>query len=263
MTDTPTPNSTSSPAGLSPEIAAARANWIKVGNDPATFDKHMGITAPPPPALAANPTGSSAAPSWISQNDALKLGDGLLKAGVPEEKVLAALAADGHPIDSISIDVRSDQEITLDKWGIGAEHDPSEYRVDWKDAGRNLDGVDPKIVQQANERLTTFAANVGLIPQVATSTLSEMMRTYAAIQRMDEGQRADWLSDQNRVGERIAGGPEKWAEKIKFADASLARADKSYMAELRETGVLGSAAVILNLAFAEEARAFRARVLKK
>ena len=214
------------------------------------------IPAPPPPTLAEKPTASS--PSWIGTDDARKLADGLLKAGVPQDRVLAALKADGY---DFAIDTRSPEQAELDRQGIGVEHAPSEYKIDW--VGRVAEGTDPAKIKAATERLTGFAAATSLMPQAATALVSAMMDDASKLDRMSADQKSLWTSEQTRLGERIAGGAEKWAEKIKLADAALARADKDYVKGLRETGVLSSANAILQLSLAEEARQLRAKVLKK
>jgi hypothetical protein len=236
------------------QSAAMRAQWITVGLDAGDFDR----------AASGTPTAAPEAPSedqsregitspnkpTMSALEAQAMAEQLVRAGVPVEQVDAALKADGYVFED---DPRTEEEVEHDRM-FGAAP-PEEYRLDYQ--GRVPAGMDMAKVAAANTEMTTWLSQAGFSPEIGPAVLERAMDVGQRYNNSDDVSRQLWVREQHADFARMAGSPERAAELIDFASATLARGGDAFSNALAKSGALDDAGVLMHLAHQGERLAAR------
>lgn len=255
MTDTSPTDQTTTPGLAQDQIDGMRAAWQAQGLDMARFDAALAGTHPNAPPPAADPgvamnTGAEKHAS-LSASEARQMADALLAAGVSPEAVDAALKADGF--EESPEDTRTDDEKAWDAVFAGAK--PEDFRI-------NYHGLVPAETPLAdvialNQAGTEWAAQVGLTAEVGSAVIERALTVGRALDAMPSPDRTLWITGQRQQFERMAGGPEKAAERLALAASALKRGGKAFTAGLLASGALHDAFVVAQLANHAERTAAR------
>ena len=235
------------------QSAAMRAQWEKLGLDLGEFDRAASGTPPTPATPAEEPTRedltSLSQPSF-SAAEAKSMAEELIRAGVPQEQVEAALKADGYRLED---DTRTDEQIEHDRM-FGAAP-PEQYRLDYQ--GRIPAGMEIDKLAAANTEMTTWLSQAGFSPEIGPAVLERAIDAGQAYAKMSDVDRQLWVGEQRAEFARMARTPERAAELIDFASAVLARGGQAFSDALAKSGALDDAGVLMHLAHQGERLAAR------
>lgn len=245
-----------SPAGtpsLSPtRIASMRERWISLGLDVERFDRAAiadAVPTPPP-----QPSGNEGEPveyvetggmPRFSDEQAANMADALSRAGVPADKIEAALKADGY---DVGISDASDEQTAHDaEWGFDRNYQPSDYKISYGDALRRAGSeVDPASLSALNTSLTTGLANMQIRPELGAAIVERAMDIGQA--KMDAAARQLFKVEQRQLVERRAGGSEQLAERLRLAGVMLKMAGPEFAEHLFRSGAADDAWIVETLA---------------
>jgi hypothetical protein len=232
---------------LSPDqVASARQDWIAAGLDVAKFDAAASGTSPeptPPPSVDQRPEGR---PDPMNLTDAQRgeMVSALLAAGMSREAVEAAVKADGGEMPGAPPPaLTEEQEVFQAAFAPAAPHD---IHVEY--LGRISPDTDIADLAELNREATTWASEIGFPAALGAAVIERALDVGHAYERMTDVDRQLWQVEQKIDLERMAGGPEKAAEKIALATEALKRGGKAFTDGLYKSGALHDAGVILHLA---------------
>ena len=244
-------------------IASAREHWQSIGLDPVAFDAALaGNTPAPPPA----PPGGSPAPSadspgqlhlsvspQLSDDQAEQMAQALLDAGVSEEKIKAALKADGWevaptltPEEQAELDA---QEEHNQHWGYDHHFEPSDYHVNYADVlARAETTTDPDALAQFDQHARSWLADMQMPPELGAALIERGQQVGGELARMDDASKQLWVREQRYLAERMAGGPDQLAEKIRLAGEVVKQAPGAFWDQAVKAGWFHDAWMIMTLA---------------
>jgi hypothetical protein len=87
-----------------------------------------------------------------------------------------------------------------------------------------------------------------LPPEIGTVVIERAIVQGQAYSRMTDAERQLWQREQRFDFERLAGGPNKVAEKVALAGKVLAMGSPDMLANLHRSGALHDAAIVIHLA---------------
>lgn len=249
---------------LAPEqIAAARDHWVSLGLDVAKFDNAMApesLTGAPAPAgevqddrAGIEIMGADKTPP-LGRVQAQEMAQALRDAGMPEDRVNAALAEHGY--EPLAPDTRTEEEQEFDRAFPTVA--PTDYRPNYFENAVKMDVADLAAV---NRDFTTWAADLSLPAEIGTAVIEEALRVEGAASRMSEPARQLWVREQRFNFERLVGGPEKVEEALAKVRPLLER-NPAMRDRLHRSGALDSAAVIIHLANHADRLAVRGQELR-
>jgi hypothetical protein len=222
------------------QIASARASWTQLGYDPLEFDAAIAGT-PPSPEPPADKSPPKPAHPTLSPDQVRQAIERLRAAGVAEERIQAALKADGVDVT----DADTPAEVEHDRaWRV--EFEPQDYRVDYiPHGGRTLT---PGQLAEFNREATTWLSTIGLEPNLGAAVVERAMVVGKTFAKMTEAQRSLWKIEQRQQAERSLGG----AEQLDAAITSAARAIKAagaspFTQALVSAGILNDAWILRTL----------------
>lgn len=238
------------------QVASMREQWASLGFDIAAFD--AAVTGAPEASTMAAPDGeidilSPLKTPSLTEGQALEMAEALLKAGVPEAEVEAALRADGF--SPPEIDTRTDDEKEFDRAFAPAA--PSTYRIEY--IGRIPADTDPRVLAQFNAEATGWLSEIGFPEQIGPAVIERALDASARLQSMAGPEKELWIREQWADFDRMAGSPERAEELRAQASAALARAGKGFTSSLWNAGALHDAGVLMHLAHQGERVATRTR----
>ncbi len=254
----PTP-STSATTFTPDQISGTRDYWISIGLDPAKFDSAMvpapeGVPASAPAAVQdareeIEVMGAAKIPG-MTQEQALEAAEALRAAGVPEDQIQAALAADGFT--PLAPDTRTDDQREFDQ--AFPRPAPSDYHVNYRECTTE---TDVSALAATNREFTTWAAELGLPAEIGTAVIEEALKVDTRTSRMSEDGLRLWVLEQKFAFADLAGGEQKVAEKLAMVKPLLER-NPAMRDRLLRSGALDSATVVIHLANHAERLAARA-----
>lgn len=188
---------------LSPErIGASREKWIGHGYDPATFDAALGGKASP--SLTPEQTASAIAK--------------LRQAGVPEERIIAAMEADGI---TPKAENRTPEQIEHDR-DFGFDRpafEPSDYLISHA-AETKTRGPDHVAAVDASAK--DFLAVLNITPALGAALIEHAVEKGQAWSKASETERELYKREQRAIGLKACGGsPEKLSETIALAGQTI------------------------------------------
>jgi hypothetical protein len=222
------------------QTSAMREAWIAYGHDPSRFDA---MTAPLVGEAQAggNPAQENSEAAGIEVSigptvlptltpaQAQAMADELIRAGHDPVRVREALEEGGYQDPGPQL---TPEQIEHNQdWGMDRLYRPSEYAINYIDAGV-AGSVDPGELADFHKEATGFLSKLNLEPQIGTALIERAIQTDERIKRMPEGERALWALEQKAIVERQAGGPEGYREKIKLAASALNMAPGEFRGRL-------------------------------
>ncbi len=142
-------------------------------------------------------------------------------------------------------DARTDEQKDFDAY-FGPTPPASAYKIEY--FGRVPEGTEGPALAEYHAQATAWLSQLGFPENIGPAVMERAIDAGQAYNRMSEPQRQLWVREQNAEFERMAGGPEKAAERMKFAAVALARAPGAFTDALRANGSLHEAGVVLHLA---------------
>ncbi len=201
------------PDGFTDEqVAAARANWIKFGYDPAKFDAAVAAAPEETPPGYTPGTGIQR----LTQAEADTLEATLRASGLTEDQVAAELQAHGYERDT-----RSPEQFEHDeRWGFGREYKAEEYKINYRDAGI-LDQHTTETMAASQVEWRDLLTGFQISPAIGADLVERAIRTGQAFTKMDADQKTLWIAEQRAQGLRVAGSPEAVTERNRLAGVAI------------------------------------------
>ncbi len=235
------------------QVAAMREQWVSFGLDPAKFDL---AAAGGDPTVQADPSSAVEVLADLkipnlSPAQAHEMVEALLKAGVPQAEVDAALREDGY--EPAAVDARTDDQKEFDAAMGGAT--PDAYRIDYM--GRVPGSTDAAGLAEFHAAATNWLAALGFPEQIGPAVIERAVDAGQRYNRMSGPQQELWRREQASDFERLAGSPERAEELRRFAARVLERGPKGFTDAMRGSGSLDDAGVLIHLAHQGERLAAR------
>ncbi len=266
MTDAPTTEPAAAPPTPAPfpdltaaQIASAREHWTGLGHDAFAFDAaatgaplaaSMGGGAQRPDDDAIQVVGASKTPP-VTTEQAAAMANALRASGVPEERIQAALEADGIKIEP---DTRSDARRELDRaFPMPA---PNEYAPTYR--GR-WEGTEAELVAFDAEARTWLAA-VGLPVPIGNDLIERHLDLANRWKGMSEADRTMFKAENRAQFERHFGGPEEVELALAKAEAVIKAAPQAFTDKLALSGILDDWSAVMNLVHHTDRQLLRGRV---
>jgi hypothetical protein len=226
------------------QTAAARAQGVALGLDEGEFDR-AASGAPQVPAESSAPSQEPDTLAGLKQpslslQEAEAMAEELIRAGMPEDQVRAALEADGY---TPTKDPRTEEQLEFDRSFGGAK--PEAYKLDFK--GR-AGGMDMAQIGEANTQITTWLSDVGFPPEIGPAVAERAIDIGQWFAKSSETQRELWAREEQANFYRMAGSDERGKELLNFAIDALARGGKGFFEVLAKSGALCDAGTIMHLA---------------
>lgn len=150
------------------------------------------------------------------------MADRLRAAGVPEERIKAALCADGWDVPEHTPEQQAEIEAKEEwdqSWGFGRKVEASEYKIDYLNhGGRN---ADPVALANVNREATQFLAGMQIDPTLGAAVIERAMDVTQRLATMNPAQREIWKQDQSAAMRRLVGGEEGMRETTRLAAVAL------------------------------------------
>lgn len=211
----------SAPSLNAQQTASARETWVALGLDPARFDAAAtGQTAPPVPDGQHADTGDGApgAPEIghrLSDERVTEAIRALQAAGMPDERILAAVAQDGYEVHEATEDMLASMRHDAD-WGLDKPGNPAEMTIAYREYG-----IDPRTVTPAQDmEMRQFAASLRM--EAAAPVMGELIGIVAKVDRMSDQEAALWARSEKQDAIVALGGPEAYADAVARVDGFLA-----------------------------------------
>lgn len=201
------------------QTASARETWISLGLDAARFDAALGQPAPAgTPATggqSADPgDGNPGAPQVGHRfsNDQVTAAIRALQAvGMPDEKILEAIANDGYEVHEASEDLLASMRHDAE-WGLDKPANPAEMTIAYREYG-----IDPRTVTPAQDmELRQFAASLRM--EAAAPVMGELIGIVAKVDRMSPEQQTLWQRSEKQDAIAALGGPDAYLEAVERVD---------------------------------------------
>ena len=240
-------------AGLSDaQLSSARARWVAAGHDPVRFDAAMGGAAPilprvpvPDPTDTSRPVyvGASNDPIGMSGEQLLAMARALEKAGVPVERIQAAMAADGvtPPKETLT----PEQIAHNAEWRMDAAHmtAPSAYRPDFRTAlGDSIGEYTPAQLAEFRNEAGQWASKLALPVKLGEGLVERALHVWQRLEQMTPDQRRTWSAEQRSQLMKAGGMPATTAMKV------IDLAPGAFHDRLKASGVLNDAFIVRSLA---------------
>jgi hypothetical protein len=222
------------------QVASAREHWISLGLDATKFDAAASGAAPEPqspqPSTDQRPNAAGMDPLNLSAAQRAEMANALLAAGAPKEAVEAAMKADGAEMPGAPSAPLTEEEKVLQSLAPAA---PTDIKVDYM--GRISPDVPIEQLVELNQAATTWASEIGFPAVLGAAVIERALDVGHAYDRMDDISRQPWVREQRVEFERMAGGPEKAAEKMALAAVALQRGTPAFTQGLKTSGALHDA----------------------
>ena len=239
-------------AGLSEaQLSSARARWVAAGHDPARFDAAMGGTAPLLPRVPVPDLTDTSRPVYVGGNDpigmsgeqSLAMARALEKAGVPVERIQAAMAADGvtPPKETLT----PEQIAHNRQWHLDAAHMPpiAAYRPDFRTAlGDSIGGYTPAQLAEFRQESSEWASKLALPVKLGEGLVERALHVWQRLEQMTPDQRRTWSAEQRSQLMKTSGMPATTAMKV------LDLAPGAFHDRLKASGALNDAFIVRSLA---------------
>jgi hypothetical protein len=234
------------------ELTSMREQWVGYGYNADAFD--AALAGDPEPAVTPDPEDGGDVP--ISTGPALSAAqvqdmiDALRAAGMPQDKIDEALAADGYKLEP---DTRTDEEREFDA-SLGGRA-PEGYKIDY--LHRIPDGMTPTALSEANAAATAWLSALAFPVDVGARLIERAIDVGQQCGKMTPSARELWRRGEAVKFEKLAGGPDRVEERRAQAETALARGDLGFTNAMRQTGALDDAGVLMWLALHGERWAAR------
>jgi len=151
------------------------------------------------------------------------------------------------------VDERTEEQKEFDAAFAGAE--PSAYKISY--VGRIPAGMTTPELAELNQHATEWLAAIAFPPEIGPSVIERLIDTGNQLRGMSASERELWRAEQEVSFERLAGGPEKAAERRSFAINTLALAPSGLTNAMIDGGAIYDAGVQMFLALQWERLAQR------
>ena len=223
MTEIINPADTGATDPAEARLAADKAYFASVGLDPSLVDQ----------AAAKGETYTS----WPSLSpDQVKATVATLRAaGVPEERIEAALASDGYrEVD----DPRSEDQREYDEAFPAVSAD--QYRPDY--TGKVPADASPNWITETHAQASQWAAAIGLPVPIGNEVIERGLTWAKWHDTASDVEKAAWLADQRSDLVRACGGQDAADAELALAAEALAKGSASFLERLgpavRQAGIV-------------------------
>ena len=242
---------TSSPARpASPDqIADAREHWQSLGLSVEAFDQALAGNAPAVPAVPPPPPSSVQAGTMaLSEDQAAEMAEALIASGMSPERINAAMVADGfQPTPDATPEQRAQAEHDA-RWGYGQHPTPESYRIDYQPLIHGDNPPAPEALAEFDGMARSWLAELRLPAELGAGLIERGQQVGAELARMDDASKQLWVREQRYLAERMAGGPDQLAEKIRLAGEVVKQAPGAFWDQAVKAGWFHDAWMIMTLA---------------
>jgi hypothetical protein len=181
----------------------------------------------------------------MSAEQTAQMARALENAGMPIERIQAAMAADGF---KEAPEVNSPAQVEHNKsFGMANLPKASDYRINLADAG--VRGMDVTEAGQFIGEAQGFLEKTGMPAAMGSALVTQAIRDTENLKAMTSAQRTLWSQEQKVLAQRSAGGADGLQQRVAAAAAVLRMVGPSaFRDRLVQSGALNSAYAISTLA---------------